>query len=139
MAISLDYMGKLVIVMIVVAVSVGIITQFRGQIDDNIDGLNNGEDEEGLEIIEVSDSNPEGKISDLITLCYERSLENGFEDFSCFLARKESGDFNINKNDIQNKLDNDVNQSTRFDHNTYGRDSIVIRFSVTPDKVVVEE
>lgn len=139
MAISLDYMGKLVIVMIVVAVSVGIISEFRGQIDNNLDGLNTGEDKKGLEIIEVSGADAEGKVSDLITLCYERSLERGFEDFQCFLARKKSGDFNLNKNDLENRLDDNVNQSTRFEANNYDRDSIVIRYSVSPDKVVVEK
>jgi len=139
MAISLDYMGKLVIVMIVVAVSIGIISEFRGQINDNIEGLNQEDDETGLEIVEVSDSSPVQKVSDLVSICYQRSLERGFEDFSCFLARKQSGSFNLNKADIENELDDEVNQSTIFEENTYTRDSIVIRYSVTPGKVVVEE
>lgn len=139
MAISLDYMGKLVIVMIVVAVSVGIITQFRGQIDDNLEGITQNDDQEGLEIVEVSSNNAERRVSDLITLCYERSLERGYEDFSCFLARVESGDFNLDRADLENRVSDEVNQSTSFKQNTYTRDSIVIRYSVTSDKVVVEE
>jgi len=139
MAISLDYMGKLVIVMIVVAVSIGIISEFRGQIDNNLDGLNQDEDKEGLEIVEVSGADTERKISDLITLCYERSLERGFEDFQCFLARKDSGDFGLNKNNLENRLEDKVNQSTKFEASKYDRESIIIRYAVRPNKVVVEK
>ena len=139
MAISLDYMGKLVIVMIVVAVSVGIITQFRGQINDDIEGLGEGSEEKGLEIVEISGSSAETKISDLVRLCYERSLERGYESFQCYLARKTSGDFNVDKSDIWDNLEDDVNKSTSFRQDTFDRDSLVIDYSVRSGKVIVDQ
>jgi hypothetical protein len=139
MAISLDYMGKLVIVMIVVAVSVGIITQFRGQINDDIEGLGEGSEEKGLEIVEISGSSAETKISDLVRLCYERSLERGYESFQCYLARKKSGDFNVDKSDIWDNLEDDVNKSTSFRQDTFDRDSLVIDYSVRSGKVIVDQ
>jgi|GEM_PF-6937260 hypothetical protein len=139
MAISLDYMGKLVIVMIVVAVSVGIITQFRGQIDDDIGGLGENGNEKGLEIVEVSGSSAETKLSDLIRLCYQRSLERGYESFQCYLARKKSGDFSVDSSSIWDSLEDDVNESTTFEENTFDRDSLVIDYDVKSGKVVVDQ
>jgi len=139
MAMSLDYMGKLVIIMVVIAVSIGIITQFRGQIDDNLDNLDQGEDRPGLEIIEISGPSPVRKISDLVSICYQRSLKRGFEDFPCFLARKDSGSFALDKADLEDNLENEVNQSTVFKQDSYTRDSLVIKYSVKTDKVIVEE
>jgi hypothetical protein len=139
MDMSLDYMGKLVIVMVVVAVSVGIITQFRAQIDDNLGRLgDNDQTEEGLEIIEVS-GNSEAKVADAITLCYERSLERSYEPFECFLIRNSSGDFSISSTDLEDRLTDEVEQSTNFKSSNYNMQTIIVKYEVPAEKVVVEQ
>jgi hypothetical protein len=139
MDMSLDYMGKLVIVMVVVAVSVGIITQFRGQIDDNL-GRIGGDDqtEEGLEIIEVS-GNSEVNVADAVRLCYERSLERSYESFECFVVRKSSGFNNLQQSSLESNLRDEVKQSTNFINAPYDGETIVVKYEVPAEKVVVEQ
>ncbi len=138
MALSLDYLGKLVIVLIVVAVSVGMIMEFRGQIEGTTPDPGN-DDDPGLEIVEVAGSSSTTKVADLITLCHQRSLEKGYEDLSCFVARKKSGNFNLDASTLEEQLEPDVNQSTEFEASTYDRSSIIIQYSVASQKVVVKE
>lgn len=139
MALSLDYLGKLVIVLVAVAVSIGMIIEFRGQIEGATPTPGDNKNDPGLEIVKVSGSNSLSKVADLITLCHQRSLEKGYEDISCFVARKETGSFNLNSADIQSQLSNDVNQSTEFKASTYERSSIIIQYKVASQQVVVKE
>jgi hypothetical protein len=138
MALSMDYLGKLVIVLVAVAVSVSMIIEFRGQIEGTTPNPGDGEDP-GLEIVQVEESSSLSKVADLITLCHQRSLEQGYEDISCFVARKNSGDFDLNSTDLQAQLSEDVNQSTEFQASNYDRSSIIIQYKVSTQKVVVKE
>lgn len=136
---SLDYMGKLVIMLIVIGVSVGMIIEFRGQIEDTTPDPGENNDDPGLEIIQVEKSNSLSKVADLITLCYQRSLEQGYEDLSCFVARTDSGNFDLESSEIEEQLSEDTAEATEFEASTYDRDSIIIQYEVVSEKVVVEK
>jgi hypothetical protein len=139
MAMSLDYIGKLVIMLIVIGVSVGMIMEFRGQIEDTTPDPGSNNDDPGLEIVEVEESSSLSKVSDLITLCYQRSLEQGYEDLSCFVARTDSGSFDLESSEIEEQLSEDTAEATEFEASTYDRDSIIIQYDVASEKVVVEK
>lgn len=139
MAMSLDYMGKLVIMLIVIGVSVGMIMEFRGQVENTRPDPGGENDDPGLEIVQVEKSNSLSKVADLISLCYQRSLEQGYEDLSCFVARTSSGNFDLESSDIEEELTEDTAEATEFEATTYDRDSIIIQYDVASEKVVVEK
>ncbi|MFB6180828.1 MAG: hypothetical protein ABEJ93_03035 [Candidatus Nanohalobium sp.] len=140
MSMSLDYMGKLVITLVVIGAVVGMISNFRSQIKDTAPDPGTEEDP-GLEIIQISagHSGSVSKVASLITLCYQKSLEKGYKDISCFVARKESGSFNIDKSGLKSQLKKEVQNNTKFKTSTFNRDSLVINYRVRPGKVVVEQ
>lgn len=138
MTLSLDYLGKLTIILIVIAVSIGMIMEFRSQVENTTPTPGSDEDP-GLEIVQVEETNSINKVASLITLCYERSLDQGYEDFSCFVARKDTGGFDIEASEIENHLEESVSDSTKFKASTYDRDSIIIQYDVNSDKVVVKK
>jgi len=139
MAMSLDYMGKMAIMMIVIAVSIGMIVEFRGQIEETAPDPNPNEQEPGLEIVQINKANSLTKVSDLITLCHQRSLEQGYKDFSCFVARTNTGSFNLESTEIENKLKQETADATDFKASTYDRDSIIIEYNVKTEKVSVKK
>lgn len=139
MAMSLDYMGKLVIMLIVIGVSVGMIMEFRGQVEDTTPDPGGDKGDPGLEIIQVEQSNSLSKVADLITLCHQRSFEQGYEDLSCFIARTESGSFDLESSEIEGKLSEDAAEAAEFKASNYDRESIIIQYDVTSEKVVVEK
>lgn len=138
MALSLDYIGKLTIILIVVAVSIGMIVEFRDQIENTTPTTGQPDEDSGLEIVQV-EGNSVTEIANLINLCYQRSLEQGYEDISCFVARKDSGSFDIDSSEIEEQLGEDVAEATQFEASTYNRDSIIIQYRTRPEKVVVEK
>ncbi|AOV94769.1 hypothetical protein AQV86_02480 [Nanohaloarchaea archaeon SG9] len=139
MAMSLDYIGKLVIILVVIAVSIGMITEFRDQINNTTPTPGNGNDDPGLEIVQVESSNSLSKVANLITLCHQRSLEQGYEDLSCFIARIDSGSFDLESSEIENELNEDTAEKVEFKASTYDRDSIIIQYEVASQKVIVEK
>lgn len=139
MAMSLDYLGKFVIILVVIGVAIGMILTFRNQISDTTPDLD--DEDPGLEIIKVSGShsNSVAKVSSLIQLCHQRSLEKSYEDIKCFVARKDSGDFNIGKSELEGSLEPDIRNSTTFEANNYDRGSIIINYKSRPQKVLVKK
>lgn len=138
MALSLDYIGKLTIILIVVAVSIGMIVEFRDQIENTTPTTGQPDEDPGLEIVQV-EGNSVTETANLINLCYQRSLEQGYEDISCFVARKDSGSFDIDSSEIEEQLEDDVAEATQFEASTYDRDSIIIQYRTRPEKVIVEK
>jgi hypothetical protein len=132
-------MGKLVIVLVSIAVAIGMITTFSDQVEDTTPTTD--EEEQGLEIVEVSGPHTKkvSKIADLITLCHERSLEEGFKNLECFVARSESGDFSITKSELESNLPSEIESNTNFLHTNYDRESVIITYEVNPGEVVVEK
>lgn len=139
MAMSLDYMGKLVVMLIVIAVSVGMIIEFRDEIENTTPDPGGNGGDPGLEIVEVEESNSLNKVADLVTLCYQRSLEKGYEDLSCFVARTKSGSFDLESSEIEEELSDDTAEATEFKASTYDRDSIIIKYDVASKKVIVQK
>ncbi|MFB6174646.1 MAG: hypothetical protein ABEJ87_01575 [Candidatus Nanohalobium sp.] len=140
MSMSLDYLGKLVIVLVVVAVAIGMITTFREQVEDT-KPTPGGDQGPGLEIVKISGghSNAVSKVANLITLCHQRSLNKGFKDLSCFVARKQSGSFSITPSELKAKLETSVENATTFRASTYDRSSIIINYDARPKKVIVKK
>lgn len=140
MAISLDYMGKYLIMLISVAIAIGIIMGFRGQIQDALPELDNEDDNSGAQLITVegSTSQKTGKIADLADLCYEKTYEEP-GSFTCFIVRSKKGSFSIQASELENRMSTELEENTVVEANPLNRDSLVIRYGVKQDKVVIEQ
>lgn len=136
---SLDMTGKFVLVTIIIAVATGLILQFQGDIDSSISQLLGGDNNENdAEIVEISSTNPDQRIASLIDSCYQRYLENSVEDYVCYIVRSNDGSFNFESSSISNVLSEDVRTTTEFSYSSYNTDSIIIRYSSSEGKIVVE-
>lgn len=135
MALSLDVIGKFVLMLVALAVAVGLIVNFAGDISPP------GLPDDGAEFpqsVEIADS-PE-RVADLVTQCYDASRERRHESFTCFVAHTESGnDFSVAKTDVQDELSPTVNASTSFSSDTYDGAVIEIGWSVDEQAVRVTE
>lgn len=136
MSMSLDYMGKFVLILVAVAVGVGLIMTLQGDIGDWVPNNLGGDDRVDSEVVDVSGA---GDIASLISLCYEESRKRSHEDFVCFIARHEGGGFgSISAGEINSNLNADQQAQTDLSQAPYTGDSVVIRYDVANEQVVVE-
>ncbi len=134
MALSLDYVGKFVIVLVTVGVGVGVILQM---VPDSPLGPPGNDDEKYPQVVEIGDSPAE--VANLIQLCHDASLSRGQESFTCFVARRTSGDAfsGIAASSIRNQLPADVADRTQFGAATYDSAVIEVGYSLGEDSIVV--
>ena len=141
MALSLDYMGKYVLMMVAILVAIGFIFTMKGQITDFLGGLG-PEDDKGVENVKISRSSSTAratKISDLIAQCYKSKIGSGIKDMTCFLVVTDSGTFNLQKDQIQNLLTPSLAQNVEFANEEYDRETIIISYDSTAGKIIVEK
>jgi hypothetical protein len=130
--------GKFILITLMIAVATGIILQFEGDITSSIGQILGGDDKPNInaEEVRVSADSPEQEIASLIDTCYQRYLEESLNDYVCFIARSSEGDINLNEEGVKSTLSNEVKEVTEFQ--TSGTGSIIIRYSSTRGKIVVE-
>ena len=142
MALSLDYMGKFVIVMVTIAIGVSLIITFSNQIRDTSPELP-GEEEEGTSIVRISSQD---KAVELLNFCHDRSLEQGGRSFTCFLV-VNSGDGNLllNREELENSVNFDSDNlevvTTSVDGESLvlsSGESAVVRYAVEGNRIVLE-
>lgn len=135
MSMSLDYMGRFALILIAVAVGVGLIMTLQGDIGDWVpDDVG---DDERVDS-EVVNAQTAGDIANLVTLCYQESRERPHESFVCFIARHDSGTFGFGPGDVNTHLGGEQEAATRFEGGCCDGDSVVIRYDVADEEVVVE-
>lgn len=136
----LDYIGKFVIVLIAVAVGAGIIMSTQSNVEDVLPEFGDGNDIPEDEIVDI-DGNKAQQIADHVNLCYSASREKRHESFTCFMARSKTGSFSLSPGDITPHMSVDTS-NVEFrpgGDNTFNRETIIIRYSVSTESVVVEE
>jgi hypothetical protein len=135
---SLDFIGKFVLIGIMITVAIGLMMGFQSDISSAFDGILGGGDEpKNVERVDVS-SNPTQKIASLVDTCYQRYLENSYEDFVCFIATSSSGSVTVSGDDIEDNLNQDVADTTNFKNN-YDSSTVIIRYSSSKGEIMVEE
>lgn len=136
MSLSLDMIGKFVLVTLMIAVVTGLIVGFQSDIKSAIGGIMPGNDDPGgdAETVEISSNAPAGRIAPLVDSCYKRHLENSFEDYVCFIVSSDSGSISFSGQNLENKLSEDVKEATDI-KNDYDSSTIVIRHSEGKIKV----
>lgn len=144
MALSLDYMGKFIIVMVTIATAISVIMTFETQIRESSPTLP-GQEGTGTELVKVeSDS----EVYELVNYCHQRVLDQGSKSFTCFLL--------VNSNDVTIEIPNDgIETKLEFDRESLklvGNDqadqedllidpgkSAVIRYSIKEgNKIILE-
>ncbi len=96
MAISLDYIGKFIIMTVVIAVAITLILTFQNDVEGNVPSVpgndNGGNPETEVITIDTSDdSQMYQKIANLVKLCNERGKQRS-TSFTCFVLVSETGD-----------------------------------------------
>ena len=142
MALSLDYMGKFVIVMVTIAIGVSLIITFSNQIRDSSPGIP-GEDEEGTSIVRISSQE---KVVELLNYCHDRSLEQGGRSFTCFLVVNErDGTLQIEKDQIEESVGFETDNLEVVTNSVDGEslvlssgESAIVRYSVDGNRIVLE-
>lgn len=141
MAISLDYMGKYIIMMVAILVAIGLIFTMKGQIMNSLGDFWPGEDEgpEQVTISKDTDQARAQKIADLIQQCYEGKVGSGIEDKTCYIINKDSGSFSLGKSDIKDLLKSSLEDKVEFKADSYDRETIMINWDSKADKILVEK
>ncbi len=137
MSLSLEYIGKLFMILVALAIGVGLIMTIQGDVNDWIPDLGGEKDDLDSEFVDVG--NDAAEIASLINMCYSESRERRYESFNCFLARSEDGTFSLSAADIESELSNTLQENTEFLDDTFDRETIVIRYDVSHEAVVVEK
>jgi hypothetical protein len=137
MALSLDYIGKFVIVLVVLAVAIALIVSMKDDILGN-NPIPEDNDRE-MQIIKVDPANPAERVANLITLCWDDSRENRFENRGCFVVRADGGTFSFGEGDIIGpQLDSGTwDDRTDFDSACCTGETIVIRYDANQEAVRV--
>ncbi len=91
MALSLDYIGKFLIVMVTVSVAVTLIINFRGDVEVGVPWGN--DEESGVQIVEMDSGNEETELKVLIDNCVDQSIRNPESSFECYLVMHVDGGF----------------------------------------------
>lgn len=134
MALSLDYIGKFVIVMVTISVATTLIINWQGDIDFS-PPTDNGED--GLELVEVGGSNEGTRLRTLVVECHDRMQQNPQTSFDCFLATStQSGGFDITSSDLEDEVGNLENVDV--EDGISGSTNVRIGYDVYEGKVLVE-
>lgn len=143
MALSLEMVGRWVLVVIAIMVAVGLIIGFRGEILNSIGGISpDGDEESDVDIVDVDGGRDKhaAQLADLVSLCHDRSLETGYKGFTCFLARSNQGSFQgVTAREVEEFLEGDVAEKTVFKNAPYRRESVIVKYRLEDDKIVVEE
>lgn len=143
MALSLDYMGKFVIVMVTIAIGVSVIMTFGNQIKDSSPDIPES-DEEGTSLVRAESQQ---KLVELLNYCHEKSLEKGTRSFTCFLVIYEDDDLNTDLEDFKQttsfdsedlKVDEDITSTNDKNIIIEDGDSLVVRYSVEEKSVILE-
>ncbi|MDY6789370.1 MAG: hypothetical protein SVV03_05425 [Candidatus Nanohaloarchaea archaeon] len=142
MAMSLDYLGNWVLIVIAIMAAVGLIVAFQGDVKNALPGITPSEDKSGAELIEVEGSAEQEaeKIAEMVRLCNDRALEKGYEGFTCFLLRNKDGEFEgIGSSDIRRELGRELENRTEYKNPPYTGETIIIRYDLDEDSIVVEQ
>lgn len=138
MSLSLDLIGKFVLVTLMISVATGLILGFQTDISNSIGNLLGGDDSNSnAETVEIPNDSPAQDIAPLVDTCYNRYLQNSFEDYVCFIVASESGSISFSGESLENRLSKDVNNVTELSNN-YDSSTIVIRYSSDMGRIVVE-
>lgn len=138
MSLSLDLIGKFVLVTLMISVATGLILGFQTDISSSIDNLFGGDDPSSdAETVEIPNDSPAQDIAPLVDTCYNRYLENSFEDYVCFIVTADSGSISFSGQNLNDRLSEDVSEVTELSSN-YDSSTIVIRYSSDMGRIVVE-
>ncbi|MDY6778074.1 MAG: hypothetical protein SVU32_05370 [Candidatus Nanohaloarchaea archaeon] len=144
MALSLDYIGKYVLVLVALAAAIGLIVQFSGDVRSMIPGLNptdnGGTEPEVVDVTAGSASAQAQRLGELAQLCYDRYLENPQQSFTCFIARKESGTFSSpSPSAIKNNVKGEAKQMIAVQNTPLNEATVTIEYSLSQNKIVISD
>lgn len=120
-----------------IAVITGLIIGFQSDINSSIDSLLGGDKERDAETVQISGDSPADDLASLIDSCYNRYLENSFEDYVCFIANAEQGNLDLSGQKLESRLSGDISEVTEV-RDSYRKSTVVIRFSSDKGMIVVE-
>lgn len=130
---SLEFMGRLFIILVVISVVLSIIIGLEGDVLGFFDQVDDGDPgDEGL--VEVQSGE---QIANFIEICYSENSAS-FEDEDCFMARHPTDSFDLNEGDISEHVDLDED-NYEFRNGNYDRELIVLRYDFDQDSVVIED
>lgn len=134
MALSLDYIGKFLIVMVTVSVAITLIINFQGDLEMNLPW----EEEDGdtdIRIVELDGGDELNQMTLFIDNCQERSLRNPQTSFECFLITHTDGGFP----DIDDDLDEDDWDEVVNIEDLEDAITVKIEYNIQEGGVVVEK
>jgi hypothetical protein len=135
MSLALDYMGKFIIVMVVVGVVISILLGMQSDFSQlPFDTGNNNSDTGNNEIVEASNA---GDVADFVDICVSDTVD-AVSDVNCFVIRHPDSSFNLDKSSIESEIESE-DVEVEFLDNTYNREIITVRYDVSRDKVVIEK
>lgn len=133
MSLALDYMGKLVIVLLVVGVVISMLIGFEDQIGEGIPLIEEEREDSGEDIVEVSETS---ELANMIDICVSETVDN-IRDETCFILRHPEDSYDTTKDEIETYLESDA-ESVILD-DSYEREIITVNYDISEDAVVVEE
>jgi hypothetical protein len=135
MSLALDYMGKFIIVMVVVGVVISILLGMQSDFSQlPFDTGNNNSDTGNNEIVEASNA---GDVADFVDICVSDTVD-AVSDLNCFVIRHPDSSFSLDKSSIESEIESE-DVEVKFLDNTYNREIITVRYDVSRDKVVIEK
>lgn len=132
---SLDYIGKFVLIMIAVLIGVGIIIYISGLIKVPCPWCK--EEFPRYVKISVNDKKEQiGKIASLIDACYT-NMKGKIDTETCYIVRNELGSFSITASELKNSLTGSLRDRVVFESDKYDRETLVIGYNGVEGKVYV--
>lgn len=135
MSLALDYMGKFIIVLVVVGVVIGILMGLQSDFGNlPFDTGNNNSDSGSNEIVEASSA---GDVADFIDICVSDTVD-AVSDVNCFIIRHPESAFSLDKESIESEIESDGSEIEFLD-DTFDREIITVRYDVSRNLVVIEK
>lgn len=136
MSLSLDYIGKFVIMLVALAVAIALIVDLKGDVD--IDWPPGG-DEPQMEILNIEGTSDEKaqKIANAIQLCQGKADTNPYEDTGCYVVRSTDQDLSLPATEIGSHLPTEIRSQTTFQSDTYTGETVIIRYNAGEQRIIV--
>lgn len=131
---SLEYIGKFIIMAVALVVAIGIILTLSNKVGDIFEPPPKCDETEYAKVKEDSAGKVAAKVANLIDVCF-KCYENSVEDKTCFVVTKN---FPITSDQIASSLPAAVAQKTLFEQRNYNSSVLIISW-LAEGKILVKE
>ncbi|MFB6076015.1 MAG: hypothetical protein ABEK17_02625 [Candidatus Aenigmatarchaeota archaeon] len=137
-ALSLEYVVKIVILMVVAVVIIGIMTGFSDDLKIRVDSMLFGKDDEGpvkTEEVNVG-SFSTVQVRNYAKSCWEKTGTSYQGDVICYVLKGSMS--SVNKNNLRQSLENMDNLNVELNNFNPNSNMAMVKFKDIGDKIIIE-